>query len=154
MPPGACTSAVSPSSLPISARAIGLEMLIRPCFRSASSSPTIWYLTISPESSSSSSTVAPNTTLPPASTDGRVDDLGGRELAFDFLDAAFDEALAILGGVVLGVLGQVTLGARLGDRVDHPGALDGLELVQLGLELLGAAFGDGNGGHDDCSFVK
>ena len=42
-PPGACTSAVSPSSLPISARAIGeLDTLIRPCFRSASSSPTIW----------------------------------------------------------------------------------------------------------------
>ena len=41
-PPGAWTWAVSPSSLPISARAIGLEMLIRPSLMSASSSPTIW----------------------------------------------------------------------------------------------------------------
>src|SRR5437764_3779771 len=53
----------------ISARAIGLDTLIRPCFRSASSSPTIWYFTVSPEVSSSSSTVAPNTTRPPASSE-------------------------------------------------------------------------------------
>jgi putative YhbY family RNA-binding protein len=40
-PPGACTSAVSPSTLPISARAIGELTEILPCFKSASSSPTI-----------------------------------------------------------------------------------------------------------------
>ena len=41
-PPGAWNSAVSPSSFPISARAIGLPILIRPALISASSSPTIW----------------------------------------------------------------------------------------------------------------
>ena len=64
---------------------------------------------------------------------GRVDDLRGREFAFNFLDAAFDETLAVLGGVVLGVFAQVTLGPGFGNRVDHPGAIDGLELVQFGL---------------------
>jgi hypothetical protein len=65
----------------------------------------------------------------------RIDDLRGRQLALELADAAFDEALAVLGGVVLGVLRQVALRARLGDGVDHPGPLHGLELVQFGLEL-------------------
>src|SRR6218665_1815879 len=68
MPLGACTSAVSPSSLPISARAMGLGVLIRACFRSGSVSPPISWVTRSPDSSSSSCTVAPKTTLPPPST--------------------------------------------------------------------------------------
>ena len=41
-PPGVWTSATSPSSLLINARAIGEPILISPCFKSASSSPTIW----------------------------------------------------------------------------------------------------------------
>lgn len=41
MPPGACTSAASPSSLPIRAWAIGELMCTRPSLISASSSPTI-----------------------------------------------------------------------------------------------------------------
>src|SRR5450830_1174486 len=119
MPPGACTSATSPSSLPIRARAIGLDTLIRPCLRSASSSPTIWYFTASPVASSSSST----------------------------LDPAFNEALTVFGGFVLGVFAQVTLGARLGNGVDDPGAVDSLEAVQLFLELFSATLGDGDGSH-------
>jgi hypothetical protein len=51
----------------------------------------------------------------------------------------FDEALLVLGRVVLGVLGQVALRARLGDGLDHGVALDRLQPVQLFLELLGAA---------------
>ena len=47
---------------------MGLLILIKPSLRSASSSPTIWYVTFSPDVSSSNSTVAPKTTLPPAST--------------------------------------------------------------------------------------
>ena len=40
-PPGVRTVTVSPSSRPMRARAMGLVTEIRPCFRSASSSPTI-----------------------------------------------------------------------------------------------------------------
>jgi hypothetical protein len=90
--------------------------------------------------------VAPKTTRPPASS-AEVDDLRGGELALHLLDAALDEALAVLGGLVLGVLAQIALGTRLGDGVDHRGPVDGLEAVQLFLELLGAALGDRNGGH-------
>jgi hypothetical protein len=61
------------------------------------------------------------------------------ELAFDFLDAAFDEALAVFGGVVFGVFAQVTLRARFGNGADDFGAVFGFEAVQLGLELFGAA---------------
>ena len=41
-PPGATTSTWSPTRLPIRARAIGEEIETRPCFTSASTSPTIW----------------------------------------------------------------------------------------------------------------
>ncbi len=42
MPDGACTSATSPTDLPISARAMGLDTEIRLDRMSASSSPTTW----------------------------------------------------------------------------------------------------------------
>ncbi len=45
---------------------MGLVTEILPCFRSASSSPTIRYLAWSPESVASRCTVAPKTTLSPA----------------------------------------------------------------------------------------
>ena len=45
----------------------------------------------------------------------------------DLLDAAFDEALLLARGVVLGVLAQVAVRARLGDRLDDARALLGLE---------------------------
>ena len=77
----------------------------------------------------------------------RVNDLGGGQLAFDFLDAAFNEALAVLGGLVFGVFAQVALCARLGNGVDDPGTLDGLEFVKFGFELFRAALGNGDGGH-------
>src|SRR5690606_18272695 len=47
-PLGVTTSAVSPSSLPISARAIGELIDSRPSLMSDSSSPTIWYCMDSP----------------------------------------------------------------------------------------------------------
>ena len=50
---------------------------------------------------------------------GRVDDLRVGELGLDLGDAALDEALPLLGRVVVGVLGQVAVRARLGDRADH-----------------------------------
>jgi hypothetical protein len=39
------------------------------------------------------------------------------ERRFQFLDAAFDEALLLARGVVLGVLLEVAVRARLGDRL-------------------------------------
>src|SRR5690606_10027461 len=45
-----------------------------------------------------------------------IDDLGERQQRFQLLDAAFVEALLLLGGMVFGVLRQVAMGARFGDR--------------------------------------
>ena len=55
--------------------------------------------------------------------------------------------LLVLGGLVLGVLGQVALRARLGDGLDDRVALHRLESVQLFLQFFGAAAGQGNRGH-------
>src|SRR6185369_232263 len=77
----------------------------------------------------------------------RVDDLRRRELALDLGDATFDEALLVLGGLVLGVLRDVAVRARLGDRLDRGVALDRLQAVELFAQLLGAASGERNGGH-------
>jgi hypothetical protein len=52
-----------------------------------------------------------------------------------------------LAGLVLGVLGQVALRARLGDGLDHGVALHRLQAVQLFLQFFGAAAGQGNRGH-------
>ena len=67
------------------------------------------------------------------------------KLPLDLLDPPFDEALAVLGGVILGVLGEVALRTRFGDGLDDPGAVNGLELVQFSLELFRAALGNGKG---------
>ena len=56
---------VSPTSRPIRPRAMGLVMLMRPFFRSASVSPTMVYCALCPDSAPSSFTVAPNTTRSP-----------------------------------------------------------------------------------------
>ena len=85
---------------------------------------------------------------------GGVDDLRAGKLAFHFLDAAFDEALAVLGGFVFGVFAQIALRARLGNGVDDFGAVFGFEAVQFGLELFRAALGQGGGGHEGSSKSK
>src|SRR4029079_7800080 len=77
----------------------------------------------------------------------RVDDLRGGELALDLEDAAFDEALLVLGGLVLGVLGQVALGTRFGDGLDDGVALDVLQPAELFPKLFGTASGERDGGH-------
>src|SRR5882672_5214606 len=61
----------------------------------------------------------------------RVDDLRVAELGLDLLDPALDEALALLRGVVLGVLREIAVGARLRDRGDRARTLDVLQPVQL-----------------------
>ena len=59
----------------------------------------------------------------------------GRQLAFDLLDAAFDKALAVLGGFVFGVFAQIALGTRFGDGVDDPGRSTVLSLCNSALSF-------------------
>ena len=75
---------------------------------------------------------------------GDVDDLGARQLVLELGDAALVQALRLLGRMVFGVLGQVAMRARLGDRLDDAWALDLLALFQLLFEL-----GVTPGGHRD-----
>ena len=80
-------------------------------------------------------TVAPNTTLRARELRG-IDDLGLREDGLDLARAALDEALALLGGVVLGVLLEVAVRARLLDVAHVLGALDLAQALELVLEEL------------------
>src|SRR5581483_3944984 len=64
----------------------------------------------------------------------RVDHLRGGDLRLELPDAPLDEALALLGRVVLGVLREIPVRARLGDRLDDAGPLLALELLELLLE--------------------
>jgi hypothetical protein len=86
----------------------------------------------------------------------RIDDLRSCKLAFDLLDAAFDEALLVLRGLVFGVLGQIALRARLGNRLDDRMTIDGLQARKLVAELLEAAPGEWNRRHEvvECSESK
>src|SRR4029079_11976375 len=77
----------------------------------------------------------------------RVDDLRGRELVLDLADAPFDEALLLAGGVILGVLREIAVTARFGNRLDDVRARLGLELLPLGAQRLGAAQGHGRAFH-------
>src|SRR5262249_16041965 len=60
---------------------------------------------------------------------------------FEFHHPALDEALALLRGVVFGVLGEVAMRARFGNRLDDRRALDALQVTKLFLELAVAAPG-------------
>jgi integron integrase len=73
----------------------------------------------------------------------RVDDLRVGELGLDVADTRFYEPLVVARGLVLGVLREVAVRARLGDGLRGLGALDVLELLQLGAQELGAAQGHG-----------
>ena len=55
--------------------------------------------------------------------------------------------MAILGGIVVGVFAQIALRTGFGNGRDDGRTLDGLEAVQLFLELFSAALGNWNGGH-------
>ena len=72
-----------------------------------------------------------------------IDDLGVGELRLDLGDAALDEAGALARGVVLGVLREVAVGARLADRCGIGRALDRLQAVQLVAQEVGPAPGHG-----------
>ena len=63
-----------------------------------------------------------------------VDHVGARELVLELGDGAFVERLLLLGGVILGVLRQVAVGARLRDLLDDARPLDLLAVLEFGLE--------------------
>jgi len=75
---------------------------------------------------------------------GDVDDLGSRQPILEHEDAALEVALALLGGMVLGVFAQITVLAGHADVVDVLGPLDRLEVLQLALDRLGALPGHGD----------
>ncbi len=51
-------------------------------------------------------------------------------------DLRLDLALALLGGVIFGILGEIAMGARFLDRVDDRRALDRLQMTDVALQLL------------------
>ena len=63
-----------------------------------------------------------------------VDHLGARELVLELGDAALVVRLLFLGGVILRVLRQVAMGARVGDLLDDPRAFHRLALLELVFE--------------------
>src|SRR6267143_593735 len=79
----------------------------------------------------------------------RVDLLRVGELRLDVADARLDEALALARRVVLGVLGQVAVRARIGDRLGHRRPLDAPQPLQLFAQLRRA----GSSGSSACQEV-
>ena len=72
---------------------------------------------------------------------GHVDHLRVRQLALDVANAGFGEALALLRGVVFGVLAQVAVLAGRANSLGDGRADDVLQLRQLFAQLLGAGHG-------------
>ena len=104
-----------PFFLPISARAIGEVIEMRPFLTSASTSPTICHTVFFSVSSSTSVTVAPNLMVSPESletsmTSARASLSSSSAMRPSLWDCCF------LRGVVFGVLRQVAVRARLGDH--------------------------------------
>src|SRR5262249_22961087 len=62
------------------------------------------------------------------------DHLGAREPVFKLSDAPLVERLLLLGGVILGVLREIAVRARVGYLLDDAGPLDLLALLELALE--------------------
>src|SRR6185437_10729760 len=62
---------------------------------------------------------------------GDIDHVGARKLVLKLRDAALVQRLLLLGGVILGILRQVTVRARFGDLLNDAGPLDGLAMLEL-----------------------
>ena len=79
------------------------------------------------------------------------------EAVLDLGDLRLDLALALLGGMIFGILGKVAVRARFFDRVDDRRPLDGLEVPNVAVQLL-IAFGQHrhlvHGRHPIQPFVK
>src|SRR5262245_41997533 len=67
---------------------------------------------------------------------GWIDDLGITDLGLQLADSPFHEALLLAGGMILGILAEIAVGAGLGYRLDDGRSLDPLEAVQLLSEAL------------------
>jgi len=67
---------------------------------------------------------------------GGIDDMRMRELGLQSRDAALEKALTLFRRVVLRVLGEIAVRARLGDRSNGRGPVHRLEPMQLGSEFL------------------
>src|SRR5438094_6095459 len=67
---------------------------------------------------------------------GRVDDLGGPDLALELGDAALDERLLLARGVVFRVLGEVAVRPGFGDRLGDGVPVDTLEAIELVAQTL------------------
>lgn len=65
---------------------------------------------------------------------GNVDDVGAADLLLEIGDACLVEALLLLGGMVLGVLRQIAVGARFRDRLDDRRAVHLLAPAKLLIE--------------------
>jgi cytochrome d ubiquinol oxidase subunit II len=69
-----------------------------------------------------------------------VDDVGARQLVVEFADASLDEALLLLGGVILGVFRKIAVRPRLGNGRNDIGPLHGFQHLEFSLKG-GMAFG-------------
>src|SRR5690606_21905332 len=76
-----------------------------------------------------------------------VDHFGERQRRLQLIDAALDETLLLAGGVVLGVLLEVAVRARLGDRLHDARALDRLQPIELFAQAFDAALGQWGSSH-------
>src|SRR3954447_21487946 len=84
-----------------------------------------------------------------------VDDVGARQLVLELGDAALIVRLLFLGGVIFGVLRQVTVRARIRDMRDDARTVLRLPLLQLGLQRGIAGCGHRNLlGHRFSSFIS
>ena len=63
-----------------------------------------------------------------------VDHFGTRELVLKLGDGALVERLLLLGGMILGVLREIAVRARIGDLLDDPWPLDLLAVLELFFE--------------------
>ena len=80
---------------------------------------------------------------------GGVQQDGPRELVAEHVDAGLHQRPALLGAGVLGVLGQIALRAGVAQPFEDFRQLDGVQMIEVGLELVvaGASHGDAVG-HD------
>jgi len=64
-----------------------------------------------------------------------------RQLALDFLNTSFNEALTLLGGIIFGIFGKVAMGSRFRNGANHPRTIDCLQAMQFFAQLFSAFYG-------------
>ena len=131
MPFGAWNSKLSPSLLPISARANGedteIRLLLDVGFEVADDLVAHFLARILVGKIDRRTEHDARARVQPAD----VDDFGIRERRFELVDAALGETLLLARRVILGVLLQIAVRTRLGDRLDDARAFDALQPFQF-----------------------